>query len=103
MLKKSASSVLASFRSSTYPRGYASALHSLRPCWTVFLSILRECSPVVPHMETLEALACQYSCHCLLDSSSKLPHFSPRGHGQTALYYAHRTGTAVSCAFCEQE
>jgi hypothetical protein len=32
MLKKPASSVLASFRPSTYPRGYASALHSLRPC-----------------------------------------------------------------------
>jgi hypothetical protein len=42
MLKKSSSSVLASFRPSTYPRGYASALHSLRPCWTAFLSILRE-------------------------------------------------------------
>src|SRR4029077_19164153 len=64
MLKKSASSVLASFRPSTgtrpphhsaartdlvllirrtvRPRGYASALHSLRPCWTAFLSILRE-------------------------------------------------------------
>ena len=41
MLKKSASGVLASFRPSTYPRGYASALHSLRPCWTNFLSILR--------------------------------------------------------------
>ena len=56
--------VLASFRSSTgtqpphhsaartdlvllirrtvRPRGYASDLHSLRPCWTTFLSILRE-------------------------------------------------------------
>ena len=40
MLKKSASGVLASFRSSTYPRGYASGLHSLWPCWTAFLSIL---------------------------------------------------------------
>jgi hypothetical protein len=30
------------------PQGYASVLHSLRPCWTNFLSILRECSPVVP-------------------------------------------------------
>jgi hypothetical protein len=40
MLKQSASGVLASFRSSTYPRGYASGLHSLRPCWTAFLSIL---------------------------------------------------------------
>ena len=36
-----ASSVLASFRPSTYPIGYASALHSLRPCWTNFLSILQ--------------------------------------------------------------
>ena len=43
MLKKPASSVLASFRASTYPRGYASALHSLRPCWTNFLSILLGC------------------------------------------------------------
>jgi hypothetical protein len=42
MLKKSASSVLASFRPSTYPSGYASALHSLRPCWTAFLSILAQ-------------------------------------------------------------
>ncbi len=56
MLKKSASSVLASFRSSTYPRGYASALHSLRPCWTVFLSILWECSPVVSYLQTIEVL-----------------------------------------------
>ena len=41
MLKKSASFVLASFRSSTCPRGYASGLHSLRPCWTAILSILQ--------------------------------------------------------------
>ena len=41
MLKKSASFVLASLRSSTYPRGYASGLHSLRPRWTAILSILR--------------------------------------------------------------
>ena len=40
MLKQSASFVLASFRSSTYPKGYAPALHSLRPCWTAFLSVL---------------------------------------------------------------
>jgi len=32
MLKKSSSFVLASFRSSTYLWGYASGLHSLRPC-----------------------------------------------------------------------
>ena len=41
LLTKSASSVLASFKSSTYPRGYASGLHSLRPCWTAFLNSLR--------------------------------------------------------------
>src|SRR5437879_6777812 len=58
MRKKSASFVLASFRPSTYPRGYASALHSLRPCWTAFLSSLWECSPVVLHVRTLEVLAC---------------------------------------------
>jgi hypothetical protein len=37
--------VLASFRPSTYPRGYASALHSLRPCRRAFLIILRNNSP----------------------------------------------------------
>jgi len=36
MLKKAGSVVLASLRSSTYPRGYASGLHSLRPCWRSF-------------------------------------------------------------------
>jgi hypothetical protein len=33
-------SVLASIRSSTYLRGYASDFHSLRPCWTTFLRTL---------------------------------------------------------------
>ena len=41
LLIKSASIVLASFRSSRYPRGHASGLHSLRPCWTAFLNSLR--------------------------------------------------------------
>ena len=51
-------------------------LHSLRPSlgqgasrrarvgWvrrTNFLSILRECFPVVPHVRTIEALRCQHS------------------------------------------
>ena len=55
MLKKSVTVVLASFTPSTYPlwekrlsrqarggrvRANASVLHSLRPCWTAFLSIL---------------------------------------------------------------
>jgi hypothetical protein len=33
----------------------------LRPCWEAFLSILRECSSVVPHVETIEILARQHS------------------------------------------
>ena len=28
------------FQTLNVPQGYASGLHSLRPCWTVFLSIL---------------------------------------------------------------
>ena len=31
----------------------------LRPCWTAFLSILRECSPVVPPVRTIKILAYQ--------------------------------------------
>jgi hypothetical protein len=76
MLKKSASGVLASFRPSTgtrpphhsaartdlvllirrtvRPRGYASALHSLRPCWTDFLSILRGHLPMSQTCEPLD-------------------------------------------------
>jgi len=61
MLKQSASYVLASFRPSTYPGGYASALHSLRPCWTACLSILGECSPVVPHVRVIEVVMRQHS------------------------------------------
>jgi len=30
------------------PRGYASGLHSLRPCWTAILSILLESAHIVP-------------------------------------------------------
>jgi hypothetical protein len=30
------------------PQGYASGLHSLRPCWTAFLSILQKCHPLAP-------------------------------------------------------
>jgi hypothetical protein len=41
MLKKSASVVLASLRGSTY-RSVCLVLRSLRPCWTAFLSILRD-------------------------------------------------------------
>jgi hypothetical protein len=40
--------ILASFRSSMYPKGYASGLHSLRPCWTTFLSILLGPAALLP-------------------------------------------------------
>jgi hypothetical protein len=42
MLKKAAAYVLASLRGSTYKKEYASPLHSLRPCRTTFLSIIRD-------------------------------------------------------------
>lgn len=41
MLKKATNRVLASLRGSTYGTEYASPPRSLRPCWMVFLSILR--------------------------------------------------------------
>ena len=53
MLKKSASGVLGSSKSSTYPRGYASGFDSPAALLTAFLSILRgildlsqKCAPV---------------------------------------------------------
>jgi hypothetical protein len=66
MLKKSTSGVLASFRPSTYPRGYAADLHSLWPCWTSFLSILRGCSALGPDVQDIEVLPCRtgYSVFC---------------------------------------
>jgi hypothetical protein len=45
MFKEAASFVLASFRPTTYLRGYASALHSLWPCWTSSLNILHDGYP----------------------------------------------------------
>ena len=53
--------VLALFRPSTYPRGYVEGLHSLRPSWTNFLSILREGLTILPQVKTIEVLAWQ---HC---------------------------------------
>jgi hypothetical protein len=47
-----ASGVLASFRPSTYPRGYASGLHSLRPCRTAILNILHDSGLSITHNET---------------------------------------------------
>jgi hypothetical protein len=37
-------------------------LRSLRPCWTIVLSILQECYLVGLHGQTLEVLACHNSC-----------------------------------------
>ena len=56
MLKKSACDVLASYRSSTYPKGYVEVFHSLWPCRAAFMSILYEHSPSVPHVWTIEVL-----------------------------------------------
>ena len=95
MLKKSASSVLASFPGAVKRETRVSSA-KLRPClgqgasWgeesvladsgregeipagvgqvrsLAFLSILRECSPVVPHKRTIEALLCRngFSAAC---------------------------------------
>jgi len=51
-LKEAANFVLASFRPSTYPRGYASALRSLPPCWTSPLNLLGEGYPTFPPLHT---------------------------------------------------
>jgi hypothetical protein len=37
----------------------SSALHSLRPCWTNFLSLLRECAPLVLDVQVFEGLLCR--------------------------------------------
>jgi hypothetical protein len=47
MLKTPASFVLASLRPSTYLELYASALRSLRPCWTSVLTILHIHQPLL--------------------------------------------------------
>ncbi len=48
------------------PEGTPPGLHSLRPCWTAFLSILREGFPVVPNVQAMEVLLCQngFSAAC---------------------------------------
>ena len=52
-------------KSLNVPQGYASGLHSLRPCWTAILSIPLEAF-VVPWLRTIEALASpqSYSVAC---------------------------------------
>jgi len=91
MLKKTASFVLASFRSSTYQSSFSdvgnaigafpfakiysngerptrsavctsSVLHSLWPCWTVFLSILRGVPPLSQTCGPVKLQVCHYTC-----------------------------------------
>ena len=45
-------------RCTVRPRGYASGLHSLRPCWTAFLSILWEIPLVVQNLLDLTVQSC---------------------------------------------
>jgi len=95
MLKKSASSVLASFRPSTYPRGYASGLHSLRPCWTAILSILRECSPIVPHMRTLSPSRSSLSSHLSRMAAAYTPTlWGRRSSRLSSVFFSSFIGTA---------
>src|SRR5437870_6497544 len=76
MLKNPSDVVLGSSKSSTYPREYASGLDSpaalpgtrrvlARGGWagekSAFLSILLDCSSEVPHVQTIEVLACHHS------------------------------------------
>jgi len=76
LLKKSASSVLTSFRPSTYPEEYASGLHSLRPCWTAFLSSLRDRAHVALAVRTFDVRACQHSFSADCERSG-LPWITP--------------------------
>jgi hypothetical protein len=108
MLKKSASSVLASLRPSTYPRGYASALRSLRPCWTIFLSILTEVFLVVPHVRTIEVLVYlnSFSAACLawcLRQMSVTPLHSTGLSDMSGQYgtYTYNAVCMPSLSFCQ--
>jgi hypothetical protein len=44
----------------------SSPLRSLRPCWTAFLRILRECSALAPDVQIIEVLLCRngFSATC---------------------------------------
>jgi hypothetical protein len=61
MLKKSASIVLGSSKSSTYPRGYASGFDSPAALLDEFLSILREGFSVGLDVRAIEFLSCHNS------------------------------------------
>ena len=68
--------VFASFRPSTSPRVYASALHALGPCWSAFLSLL----PGV----LLSSQTCGPSMFCRAETVSPQPQ-PVRGHAMLAL------------------
>jgi hypothetical protein len=61
MLKKPASFVLASKASQRSLEATPPVLSSAAALLTAFLSILRECSSVVPHVPTPEVLSYQHS------------------------------------------
>jgi hypothetical protein len=62
-------------RRTVRPRGYASGLHSLRPCWTAFLSILQGCSALSPDVRVTEILSCSNAVRDW-ESGRKLDWFS---------------------------
>ena len=77
MLKKSASAEKAKAEAKAEMKKVRSSLnldlnlslpHSLRPCWTAFLSILRGCSPLIPDVLTIEVPAYQnsFSAACVV-------------------------------------
>ena len=47
-------------------------LRSLRPCWTAFLSILRECSALAPNVQIIEVLLCRIGFSRILLGSCSL-------------------------------
>jgi hypothetical protein len=66
MLKKPASFVLDSSKSSTYPRGYASGFDSPAALLTAFLSILRFLATTAPlsRMPTMYCVKLSFSAAC---------------------------------------
>ena len=85
MLKKPASFVLASFRSSTYPEGTPPVLHSLRPCWTNFLSILPGW-PLLFHTCRFSKLSCAKQVFLSRTVQGLLGHSDVR---TTTMIYTH--------------
>jgi hypothetical protein len=61
MLKKPASFVLGSSKSSTYPRGYASGFDSPAALLDGLFEHPAWCSPVVPDVQVSEVLECHSS------------------------------------------